>query len=417
MNEALRKIENIADYGDSFMDEELLDLYENAPCGYISVMADGIVVRANNTFCDLTGFAKIEIERNMLFVDFLSDVSLSVFDADLDLSDVSLELKSIYGETIPVLINTSKVLDSHGVLRFYRMSLFDMSERKKYEMELYFATKKAEAYNHKLKVVADFSQKINESIDYVTTLSNITSLICSEVADGCLVDLFRQGFFVRSAAEHYLPEKNQNLGLLNFPLLFRKAHESKEKVIFNDLEQPIVEESLLLEIEELKFFGVKALAIFPLISRGHTVGLITFLSTEFHKHFNEDDLILIESLLGHMTSAIQKSKMFDKISLESKMRDHVNNLSNHEIRTPLTSIKLQLQSALKKIDQCEGTSIKKLDVENLLRLLNRHLDTVCKSVEKMSHLNQINKSLDLTLKEMNLSEFVLGLLEQMNCEF
>jgi len=41
--------------------EDLEDLYENAPCGYISLGVDGRIVRSNLTFSDWTGFTREEL--------------------------------------------------------------------------------------------------------------------------------------------------------------------------------------------------------------------------------------------------------------------------------------------------------------------------------------------------------------------
>ena len=35
--------------------EDPADLYENAPCGYLSTLPDGTVVKVNRTFCAWTG--------------------------------------------------------------------------------------------------------------------------------------------------------------------------------------------------------------------------------------------------------------------------------------------------------------------------------------------------------------------------
>ena len=41
--------------------EDLEDLYENAPCGYLSLSPDGLIVKVNQTFCEWTGFSKDQL--------------------------------------------------------------------------------------------------------------------------------------------------------------------------------------------------------------------------------------------------------------------------------------------------------------------------------------------------------------------
>jgi PAS domain-containing protein len=42
-------------------DENALELYEDAPCGYISSLVDGTIVRANRTFLEWTGYEREEL--------------------------------------------------------------------------------------------------------------------------------------------------------------------------------------------------------------------------------------------------------------------------------------------------------------------------------------------------------------------
>jgi len=38
--------------------EELEDLFENAPCGYLTLVPDGRISRVNQTLCDWTGYPR-----------------------------------------------------------------------------------------------------------------------------------------------------------------------------------------------------------------------------------------------------------------------------------------------------------------------------------------------------------------------
>src|SRR5689334_572602 len=42
-------------------EESAEDLYENAPCGYLSVLADGTIARVNRTFLDWTRYSRDEV--------------------------------------------------------------------------------------------------------------------------------------------------------------------------------------------------------------------------------------------------------------------------------------------------------------------------------------------------------------------
>jgi PAS domain-containing protein len=48
------------------------ELYESAPCGYLSTLPDGTVVRANQTFLTWIGLERQELVGHRCFQDLLS---------------------------------------------------------------------------------------------------------------------------------------------------------------------------------------------------------------------------------------------------------------------------------------------------------------------------------------------------------
>lgn len=47
-------------------------LYERAPCGHLSTTPEGLIVKANQTFLDLTGYALDDLLGKRRFVDLLT---------------------------------------------------------------------------------------------------------------------------------------------------------------------------------------------------------------------------------------------------------------------------------------------------------------------------------------------------------
>ncbi|MDQ4096246.1 MAG: PAS domain-containing protein, partial [Actinomycetota bacterium] len=50
-----------ADFLGALLDDDPIELYENAPCGYLSTLPDGTIVKANQTFLAWTGFDRDEL--------------------------------------------------------------------------------------------------------------------------------------------------------------------------------------------------------------------------------------------------------------------------------------------------------------------------------------------------------------------
>ena len=52
--------------------ENAQEMYETAPCGYISTLADGTIVRVNQTLLDWTGYAREDLVSSKRLQDLLT---------------------------------------------------------------------------------------------------------------------------------------------------------------------------------------------------------------------------------------------------------------------------------------------------------------------------------------------------------
>jgi PAS domain-containing protein len=53
-------------------EESAEDLYENAPCGYVSSLPDGTIVRVNATFLGWTGYTRGDLLRSTRLQELLA---------------------------------------------------------------------------------------------------------------------------------------------------------------------------------------------------------------------------------------------------------------------------------------------------------------------------------------------------------
>src|SRR5688500_18074967 len=56
----------------ALLQEDVEDLYEHAPCGYLSILSDGVIAKVNETFLQWTGFARHELVGYRRFLDLLT---------------------------------------------------------------------------------------------------------------------------------------------------------------------------------------------------------------------------------------------------------------------------------------------------------------------------------------------------------
>ncbi len=167
--------------------EDTHDLYQNAPCGYITIGNDGRILNINNTLLSWLDFRKDEVVGKKTFQDLLGMGEKIYFESHFmpllqlqeEVSEINMELRGNNESRLPVLINAKKVPASSDEQTRYRLSALDMTQRKKYEKELITARKEAEETTQLLKQVNENLESFVNvaSHDLKTPLSNISSII------------------------------------------------------------------------------------------------------------------------------------------------------------------------------------------------------------------------------------------------
>ena len=133
------------------MAEDLEDLYENAPCGYLSLGPDGRIVKSNLTLSGWTGFSREELLGKRLR-DLLNVAGAIFYETHFApllrmqgfFNEVALDLVTADGRKLAVLANALERRDEDGNLLFTRLTIFQATERRRYERELVEARLEAE---------------------------------------------------------------------------------------------------------------------------------------------------------------------------------------------------------------------------------------------------------------------------------
>ncbi len=120
--------------------QEVADLYNNAPCGYHSLDANGTVVQMNDTGLSWLGYTRDEVLNKMKFTDFITSDSQQIFHQTFSkfkqqgwINNLEFQLRHKDGSTRWVNLNATAIQDGSGNFVMSRSSVFDISDRKKAE--------------------------------------------------------------------------------------------------------------------------------------------------------------------------------------------------------------------------------------------------------------------------------------------
>jgi PAS domain S-box-containing protein len=120
--------------------DEVRDLYDNAPCGYHALAADGTFLTVNRTELDWLGYSAEELVGRRTFAELLTPESrerfrthFPRFKQDGFVRDLEFDLVRRDGTTFPVLLNATAVCDADGRYVRSRSTVTDLTARKRAE--------------------------------------------------------------------------------------------------------------------------------------------------------------------------------------------------------------------------------------------------------------------------------------------
>ncbi|MFK4148852.1 PP2C family protein-serine/threonine phosphatase [Streptomyces sp. NPDC004065] len=136
----------------ALLEDSAEELYENAPCGYLSTLMDGTVAKMNTTLLGWLGLDREAVLGRMRFTDLLTVGGRLYHETHFapllrmqgEISGIALELKQADGGRMPVLVSSVVKHGTTGEPLLIRTTVFDARDRRAYEEELLRRRKAAE---------------------------------------------------------------------------------------------------------------------------------------------------------------------------------------------------------------------------------------------------------------------------------
>ena len=303
--------------------ESFEDLYQNAPCGHLTIDADGRISLVNETFLSLGGWSRADVEGRALR-ELLDTGSQIFFETKhqpmLQLSgavrEVALTLRVADGGALPVLVNA--VVAGNGA----RFAIFDSTVRGEYERELVAAKRAAETSEARVRALQDaatiFGMGTVEA-SLTQTLADTVRIAVSAMSSAVmLVD--GAGPLTLAAGSNPLMADFPP----NAPRPSAKAFESASPVIISSVEDarhefPEVADVMLAQ-------GVASLIVTPLLAEDVPVGVVAcFFARE--RSFDSTTVDLQLALARQAAQAIARVRLQRELEMLA-LHDPLTGLGN-----------------------------------------------------------------------------------------
>ncbi|MDG9705663.1 PP2C family protein-serine/threonine phosphatase [Streptomyces sp. DH37] len=137
----------------ALLEDSAEELYEAAPCGYLSTLLDGTIAKINTTLLGWLGLDRDVVVGRMRFADLLTVGGKLYHETHFapllrmqgEISGIALELRSANGARIPVLVSSVLKFGCEGEPLLVRTTVFDARDRRSYEEELLRRKQEADA--------------------------------------------------------------------------------------------------------------------------------------------------------------------------------------------------------------------------------------------------------------------------------
>ncbi|GAB3526365.1 hypothetical protein GCM10027443_01410 [Pontibacter brevis] len=164
------------------IEESAEDLYENAPCGYLSTLPDGTIVKVNKTFLNWLGYAGEDLLYQRKFQDLLPVGGRIYYETHFEpllrmqgfVNEVNFDLRARRRKLLPVLVNSVQIKGEDKKPLLNRTTVFNITDRRKYEQELLRAKKAAEeATRVKAEFLSTVSHEIRTPMNAIISIANL----------------------------------------------------------------------------------------------------------------------------------------------------------------------------------------------------------------------------------------------------
>ncbi|MBI3557619.1 MAG: response regulator [Deltaproteobacteria bacterium] len=242
--------------------------------------------------------------------------------------------------------------------------------------------------------LAEASLLLAESLDYETTLARVARLAVPGLANSYAIDLVDESGKIR-------------------PLV-----SAQNETLNSDFSRALADTARnVLKTGKAQFYtnasdGANPAIVLPLIAREKILGIFT-LSAGIAGRYDDNDLLMAKDLARRAAVAIDNANLYRQAQTAIRTRDEFLSIASHELKTPLTPLKLQTQLLQRTLN---AGGLEKLNPERVVRMLdisNKQITRLTRLIDELLDISRINMGkLNLQLEDFNLVELLEDVVER-----
>jgi PAS domain S-box-containing protein len=270
-----------------------------------------------------------------------------------------------------------------------------------------------------LRLVAAASSELAASLEQDEALRRFFPLLVPRLADWCVAELVQdtsQGLQLRSFG-HASPDRAELVARLcqfhpTIPL-GREAQRLDRALLYTELDSESFQDAgaTAAHLECLMDLAPRACLVVPLTGRGRRLGTLTLGLSRAETRFDPSVVMIAEELGRRVAQAIDNARLFSEVQESVRLREDFLSVASHELKTPLTPLKLQLDALTRLLAKEEIPREPREEAARKLSATQRHIERLSRLVESLLDVSRIRTGrIELQLEEVDLGTVVSDVL-------
>ena len=295
------------------LEEDPGELYEDAPCGYVSAAPGGEIVKVNETLLRWMGYSREEL-LGRRFQDLLTPGGRIYHETHYApllrmqgaVREIALDLVRADGRKLPVLVNSVLRTDDDDRPLLVRTTVFDATHRRQYERELVLAREREREARRHVERLHRLSAALAAAVDTRQVAAAAVAALGDDLRadDVALALADPQTAHLQVAARYRGAAVPAELPAETCSAL-EEVMRGGRVLLWSAGAPETVPCPLPWD------GGAQALAVLPLTARGTTIGALVLVFAE-PRAFDDEQLAFMDACAGQCSHALERAALYDR---------------------------------------------------------------------------------------------------------
>ncbi|MFZ5655847.1 MAG: ATP-binding protein [Pseudomonadota bacterium] len=238
------------------------------------------------------------------------------------------------------------------------------------------------------RMLADAGRVLGASLDYTTTLADLSRVVVPRLADWYAVDLLTEDGRLERVSVHHPDPARVRLAHALFerypprrdaPAGAWRVIESGEPEWMADIPDSLLEQAAenAEHLAITRSLQLRSYIAVPLVARDAVIGVLTLVYAESGRRYRESDIDVAADLARRAAAAVDNARLFARLQAEHRRKDEFLATLAHELRNPLAPIRTGLavlSSCADAVTSARVHGIMERQLAQMVRLIDDLLD-------------------------------------------